>query len=160
MTVRIEAEGGAVLSLNPSQKIWRVGEEFEVRLDLKTNDLKTSGVDVILRYDPDFFEVIDADNNSQNGIQIRPGLLFPQYPVNEVDTAKGRIGFSAAALPPQTFSGEGALAYIKLKALKPGTTLLKIEFSKGASSDSNVVEAGSRGNDILDKVVDARYSIK
>jgi hypothetical protein len=155
-----QAEEGAALSLNPAQKALEVGEEFEVRLDLNTNGIKTSGVDAIINYDPSLVEILDADGNAQNGVQIRPGLLFPQYPVNEVDEAAGRIGFSAAALPPNSFAGQGTLAYIKLRALRPGTAALQIEFKKGGTADSNVVEAGSRGDDVLDKVINALYSIK
>lgn len=157
---KTQAEEGALLLLNPSQKTLKVGEEVEVRVELNTNDTEVSGADVIIRYDPSLVEVVDADGNPQNGVQVRPGLLFPQYPVNEVNVANGRIGFSAAALPPKTFTGEGTLAYIKLRTLKPGTVSLQIEFAKGATDDSNVVEAGSRGNDVLDKVVNALYSVK
>lgn len=156
---RTQAEEGAILLLTPAQKSLSVGEELEVRVDLKTNNLKVSGVDVILSYDPSLIEVLDTDGDSQNGVQLRPGLLFPQYPVNEVDSTSGRIGFSAAALPPKTFAGEGTLAYIKLRALKQGTATLRIEFTEGKTTDSNVVAAG-RGDDVLDKVVNALYSIK
>ena len=108
------------------------------------------GTDVIISYDPKVVEIP----------QVRPGLLYQKYPVNEVDTAGGKIGFSAIATPPKPFSGKGTLAYLKLKVLKAGTVTLSIEFVKGETTDSNVVQAGSGGKDVLDKVINAYYSVK
>ena len=143
-----KAAEGAVLSLDPSQKVVSAGEEFEVSLSLDTNGVKTSGVDVIISYNPDVLEVVE----------VRPGILFQKYPVNEA--AEGKIGFSAAAVPPRAFSGQGTLAYLKFKALRPGTAFLQFAFEKGATSDSNVVKAGSFGQDVLDKVINAFYLVK
>jgi len=154
------AGGGVLLEFSPAQKILSVGDEFEVKLLLDTKNLKTSGADVLITFDPSILAVVDADGNSENGTQIRPGLLYQRYPVNEVDSQSGRIGFSAASVPPKTFGGKGVLAYLRLKALKPGVATLKIEFEKGRTDDSNVVAAQSGGRDILDKVINARYSIQ
>lgn len=143
-----KAEEGAILSLDPSQKVVTVGEEFEVSLNLNTGGVETSGADVIISYDPDILEVV----------QIRPGILFQKYPVSEAKD--GKIGFSAAAVPPQAFSGKGTLAYLKFKALSPGTDFLQFAFEKGVTSDSNVVKAGSFGQDVLDKVINAFYLVK
>ena len=145
-----KAESGALLGFSPAQKIVRVGEEFEVKLILDTKGVATSGTDVIISYDPKVVEIP----------QVRPGLLYQKYPVNEVDTAGGKIGFSAIATPPKPFSGKGTLAYLKLKVLKAGTVTLSIEFVKGETTDSNVVQARSGGKDILDKVINAYYSVK
>jgi hypothetical protein len=143
-----KAEEGAVLSLDPSQKVVSVGDEFEVSLNLNIGGIETSGADVIISYDPNVLEVT----------QIRPGILFQKYPVSEAKD--GKLGFSAAAVPPQTFSGKGTLAYLKFKALNPGTAFLQFAFEKGSTSDSNVVEAGSFGKDILDKVINGFYLVK
>ena len=159
-TAPAAAEEGARLMLSPAQKVVKVGEELEVELILDTRGVETSGADVIISYDPTLVEILDGDENPANGIQVRPGLLYQKYPVNEVDIAGGKIGFSGIATPPKTFAGKGTLAYIKLRTLGAGTAALTIEFTKGATIDSNVVQAESLGKDILDKVIDARYSIK
>jgi len=145
-----EAEAGAILGLAPAQKTVKVGEEFEVELTLDTKGVATSGTDVIINYDPAVVEVLN----------VRPGLLYQKYPLNEVDAAGGKIGFSGIAEPPQTFAGRGTSAYLRLKALKAGAATLIIEFKKGVTTDSNVVQAGSGGKDTLDKVVNAYYSVK
>jgi len=149
-TAPVEAETGALLGFSPAQKTAGVGEEFEVELTLDTKGVETSGTDVIINYDPTTVEVLN----------VRPGILYQKYPVNEVDAAAGKIGFSAVATPPKTFSGKGTLTYLKLKALKAGTATLSIEFEKDETTDSNVVQAGSGGKDTLDKVINAYYSIK
>jgi hypothetical protein len=145
-----EAETGALLGFSPAQKIVKVGEEFEVELTLDTKGVATSGTDVIINYDPTAVEVLN----------VRSGLLYQKYPLNEIDAASGKIGFSGVAEPPKTFSGRGTLAYLKLKALKAGTAALSIQFEKEATTDSNVVRAGSGGEDVLDKVINAYYSVK
>ena len=149
-TAPVEAETGALLGLSPAQKTVKVGEEFEVELTLDTKGVGTSGTDVIVDYDPTLVEVLN----------VRPGLLYQKYPLNEVDATSGKIGFSAVAEPPKTFSGKGTLAYLKLKALKTGTATFSIEFTKGETIDSNVVQAGSGGKDILENVINAYYSVK
>lgn len=149
-TAPAKAATGALLSFSPAQKVVKVGEEFDVELLLDTKGVKTSGTDVIVSYDPTVVEVLS----------VRPGLLYQKYPLNEVDAAGGKIGFSAVATPPKTFSGNGTLAYLKLKALKTGTAAFRIEFTKGETTDSNVVQAQSGGKDVLDKVINAYYSVK
>ena len=149
-TTTIQAATGALLSFSPAQKVIKVGEEFDVELLLDTKGVQTSGTDVIVSYDPAVVEVLD----------VRPGLLYQKYPLNEVDFASGKIGFSAVTEPPKTFSGKGVLAYLKLKALKAGAATLEIEFTKDVTTDSNVVQPVSGGKDILDKVINAYYSVK
>ena len=146
----IKAEAGALLAFSPAQKMVKVGEEFEVELILDTKGVGTSGTDVIIDYDPALIEVRN----------VRPGLLYQKYPLNEVDAAGGKIGFSGVATPPKAFSGKGTLAYLKLKALEAGTATLTIEFTKGETTDSNVVQARSGGKDILDKIISGQYFIK
>ncbi len=149
-TAPTQAETGALLGLSPAQKTVKPGEEFDVELTLDTKGVETSGTDVIINFDPTLVQILN----------VRPGLLYQEYPVNEVDSASGKIGFSAITTPPKTFSGKGTLAYLKLKALKTGAATFSIEFEKGGTTDSNVVQAGSGGRDVLDKVINAYYSIK
>jgi hypothetical protein len=145
-----EAETGALLGFSPAQEIVKVGEEFEVELTLDTKGVATSGTDVIVSYDPTLLQVLE----------VRPGLLYQKYPVSEADSASGKIGLSDITTPPKTFAGTGTLAYLRLKPLRAGTAVLSIQFEKGQTTDSNVVQAGSGGKDILDKVINAYYSIK
>jgi hypothetical protein len=145
-----EAETGALLGFSPAQKTVKVNEDFEVELTLDTKSVATSGTDVIINYDPTLVQILT----------VRPGLLYQEYPVSEVDAAAGKIGLSGIATPPKTFSGKGTLAYLKVRGLKTGTAIFAIEFTKGETTDSNVVQAGSGGKDILDKVINAYYSIK
>jgi len=149
-TTITQAATGALLSFSPAQKVIKVGEEFDVELLLDTKGIKTSGTDVIVSYDPTVVEILD----------VRPGLLYQKNPLNEVAVARGKIGFSAVTEPPKTFSGKGTLAYLKFKALRTGTATLEIEFTKGVTTDSNVVQAQSNGKDILDKTINAYYSVK
>lgn len=149
-TAPTQAATGALLSFSPAQKTVKIGEEFDVELTLDTKGVETSGTDVIINFDPTLVQILN----------VRPGLLYQEYPVNEIDSTAGKIGFSAVAIPPKAFSGKGTLAYLKLKGLKAGTAALTIEFTRGETTDSNVVQVESGGKDILDKVISAYYSVK
>lgn len=82
------------------------------------------GLDVRMRFDPTYAQVIDADPNVA-GVQIQPlsGFLSPDFVVRRIaDNDVGLIRYAAtqvAPSPPAT--GSGAVARIDLQGIRPGT---------------------------------------
>jgi len=146
----------ATLSLSPSSGSYTVGDTFEVQIVLDTQGTETDGVDIhYLNYDPSLLEVQDA-NTEQTGIQISPGTLYSNTPVNSVDTVNGRIDFSQTTAGGSTYNGSGVLATITFKVLSGGTANVTFDFTLGETTDTNVA---SSGEDVLTSVTNGSYTL-
>ena len=115
------------ISLLSKDKIIETNSVFEVEIILDTSKNQINGADVVLIFDPQILQVIDADNNKPN-IQISAGNIFekPMLLMNHADNSKGIISLSIGTLSP--FSGKGAYGAVQFKALKPVST--KIDFDQ------------------------------
>lgn len=151
------AEEGAILFLDPPFGEFKQGAEIEVGIILDSKENLVTGADVVLRFDPNFLEVVDSDPKLA-GIQIDQGAIFSQYLGNRVDTSRGRITVSGLAEINQPFSGRGVLVKVKFLTKKTGTTKVFFEFQPAATNDSNVASLVAK--DILDRVVGGEYSIE
>jgi len=150
-------EEGALLFLDPPFGEFQRGSVLETSIILDSKENLVTGADVVLRFDPNFLEVVDANPNLE-GIQITPGKIFSEYLGNKVDLTKGRITISGLTEINQPFSGRGVLAQVKFLTKKVGTTKVFFEFQPAATNDSNV--AGTFAKDILDKTIGGEYSIR
>lgn len=150
-------EEGAVLFLDPPFGEFQKNSEFEASIILDSKESLITGADVVLRFDPNFLEVVDADPKIE-GTQVSSGKIFSEYLGNKADLSKGRITISGLAEINQPFSGRGVLAKVKFLTKKVGTTKVFFEFQPAATNDSNV--AGTFAKDILDKTIGGEYSIK
>jgi len=145
----------ATLSLSPSSGSYTVGDTFEVQIILDTQGAETDGVDIhYLNYDPSLLEVQDADTG-QAGIQISPGTLYSNTPLNSVDSVNGLIDFSQTTAGGSTYNGSGVLATITFKVLSQGTANVTFDFTSGETTDTNVA---SSGQDVLTSVADGNYT--
>lgn len=152
--------GTAKLSLDPSQSNLKVGDQVKVNVMVSTGNDATSGVDVVLHYNPNILEVVDADAATP-GIQIMPGKLFDFQPANDVTLALGTINFSASQQPvskPVQVSN-GVLATITFQAKSTGSTPLQFDFQSGLLSDSNVIKAND-GRDLLNRAVNGTIVVQ
>jgi len=102
-----------------------VRETFVVDLTIdQVTDLY--GVDVVVTFDPQLVQVVDADP-ALAGVQIRKGTALESvgqviYAVNSVDNATGTIRLSSALLgTPAGFTGRGVLGGIEFRAVGVGT---------------------------------------
>jgi len=146
----------ATLSLSPSSGSYTVGDTFEVQIVLDTQGTETDGVDIhYLNYDPSLLEVQDA-NTEQTGIQISPGTLYSNTPINSVDTVNGRIDFSQTTAGGSTYNGSGVLATVTFKVLSGGTANVTFDFTLGETTDTNVA---SSGEDVLTSVTNGSYTL-
>lgn len=153
----LAADNKAFLFLDPPLGEFNRGAPVELKIVLDSRANLVLGTDVVLRFDPNFWEIIDGDLRA-GGIQIVPGTIFPRHLGNKVNLSQGKITFSGLAEVDQPFSGRGILAKIELVPKKKGTTKIFFDYQPGATNDSNV--AGMGAKDLLDKAVGGEYIIK
>jgi hypothetical protein len=140
----------ATLSLNPSVKSLKVGDIFQVDIELDTKGNDTDGVDIhYLHYNPSLLKALS----------VQEGNLYPITDVKAIDNANGTIDFSQTTAGGTTFNGTGTVATVSFKALSKGTATLNFDFTPGDTTDSNVSKAGGAHEDILSAVSGATYTI-
>ncbi len=145
----------ASLAVSSAMKEPRVGDLVKVDVVLNTGTRLTDGTDVILLYDPSALTVQPA---SGSAVPVSPGTLYKEYPVNTVDQ-NGKISLSGIDSQGNGVSGKGVLGTVVFKALKSGSTTVKIDYQNGSTSHSNVVETKTSRN-ILISVSDLTLNIK
>lgn len=149
------AAGGAKLWVDPSNKVVTLGDRVQVNIMLDTLDNGTDGVDIhFLKYNPQYLRVEDTDFTTQ-GIQIKPGILYPTTKTNTVDSVKGLIDFSQITTGGTTFKGRGILATVTFTVIGSNSSDVMFNFVPGVTTDTNVA---SKGKDILATAVGSRLA--
>lgn len=145
------------LFINPSRKNVKVGENFTLDVVFQTKGKILDGVDAIIRFDP---AIITAEGDVSHPISVAVGSHFDSYPRQEVDNEVGVIkvsGYSPKDLSP--VSTATSLFTINFQAKKKGTTNVTIDFERGRTNLSTLVERGTSKN-ILGVVGNAVITIK
>lgn len=138
----------AFLSLEPKNGSFKVGEEFEIKIILDTEEWETDATDVRLSYEPQILKVV----------KIIPGKIYDDYPTKKADEERKVIVINGITSLSRTFKGKDIFATLVLKGLKPGRANLIFEFALGSTTDSNVVASGI-AKDILEEVEGASFEI-
>lgn len=139
----ISQKTAAKISLNTSQTVFKVKEVIPVSVMIDTGGRGVNGVDLIVQYDPKMLEATPGG--------LIKGKIFDEYPLLSVDSNKGVISISGISNIRSNFTGKGQFALLNFKAKLPGKTPLVINFRKGSTTASNLVEASTAKN-ILDEV--------
>ena len=152
-TVQSKSQPTSVnLSLEAVGGDFKTGGVVTVNVRVNTGGHQTDGIDLVLNFDPKILEATPAS--------LIKTAIYPDYPQMRVDSKTGLIQISGiSGVEGGTFKGEGILATINFKAKAKGETMLKIDYAKGKTDDSNVVESGT-GLDILEDVNDLSLTIK
>ena len=138
-------QGGATtITLQPSTATIQGCETIQVEIWI--NDVADLyGADVRLSFDPAVLEVVDADADPLNGVQVENGgfLVPPLYTVlNEADNTAGTIKYAATQLnPTPAANGSGVLAIIRFKAKATGSSDLHFTYTKLANRDGTEISA-------------------
>ncbi|MBI2196780.1 hypothetical protein HYU45_04200 [Candidatus Daviesbacteria bacterium] len=144
------------LELDPANGTFNRGCSFSLNIQLKTGGAATEGVDAIIIY----------DSSRLTANSITKGTIFPDYPINNIDSATGRIAISAIASVGSPFTGSGVFAGINFtvpNSAATGTTQISFDFNpqkKDETRDSNV--SGVVGGvvvDMLDSVLNGSFVI-
>ncbi|MBI4035998.1 hypothetical protein HY383_03535 [Candidatus Daviesbacteria bacterium] len=139
------------ISLNTTKTSLRVGEVVPVTVVVDTGEKAVSGADLIVRFD---LKVLEA-----SGTAIIKGKIFDEYPLASVDVKNGLISISGISSLNKSFKGSGQFALINFKAKIPGKTSLTVDFKKGSTTASNLVEAATSKN-ILEQVDNLELEIR
>lgn len=145
-----KVQSSARLTLESPQKEYKVGENIPVSIKLDTGGKSVDGVDIVLKFNP---KVIEASSSS-----VTKGTLLPDYPVIKVENGVLRVT-AISSLQGQSYSGSGIFATIIFKALQRGKAQLSFDFTKDATTDTNVVGAQTEG-DMLQEVRNLEVNIK
>lgn len=143
--------GEAKISLVVSKNNFKAGDIVPVSVVIDTAGRLINGVDLIIQFDPKILDATDKD--------IIKGSLFDDYPMASVDSAKGLILISGISNAQKGIKVSGQFIAINLKAKAPGKTSLAIDFEKGTTTHSNLVEQSTLSN-ILEKVDDLEINIQ
>lgn len=122
-----------------------------VLVTIDTSSYSVGGVDVVIHFDPSMLE-------ATSGAVIK-GKIFDDYPLTAVDSKKGLVSISGVSSMNNSFSGIGLFATVNFKAKIKGTTSLTVDFTKGSTMDSNLVDLNT-SKDILDRVSNLDLTIQ
>lgn len=141
----------AKISLDVPKATFRINEVVPVTVNINTGGHSIDGVDLIVSFDP---KILEATTSG-----LIKGKIFDEYPLLSVDSNKGLIYISGVNSAKNAFNGIGQFALLNLKAKIPGQTTLSINFKKGATTDSNLVETGTSKN-ILETVNNLELTVQ
>lgn len=139
------------ISLNVPKTAFGIKEAVPVSVIINTGEHIINGADVIIRFDP---KILEATSGG-----LVKGRIFDEYPAMSIDSAKGLIAVSGISNLQSGFKGRGQFALVNLRARALGKTALTVEFTKGSTADSNLVEADTSG-DILEAVDNLNINIQ
>ncbi len=143
------------ISLESDKKDLRIGDEFTMRINL-ASDKKTYGTDIILNYNPQFLKVKESAVG-QGPVSV--GSFYDEYPSNTLDDKLGKIRISAISNKEGGELAQGELGTVTFVATKSGSTQVEIEFVRGSTSDTNILES-TNGEDVLESVRNLSLTIK
>lgn len=145
--------GSAVgkISLTAPQTDIRVNEIIPVSVMIDTGSHTVDGVDLVVSFDPKILEVASGG--------LVKGSIFDEYPLMSLDPKKGLLSISGVSNFKNSFKGTGQFATINLRAKVPAKTSLTIDFNKGSTTDSNLVETAT-SKDILEDVSNLELNIR
>ncbi len=139
------------MSLEAPKASYNVAEVIPVSVMVDTGSKEVSGIDLIVQYDPKVFEATQAG--------LVKGKIMDEYPLMGVDSEKGLISISGISSLKSGFTGQGQFAAINFRTKSPGKTSLIINFQKGSTVFSNLVESSTVLN-ILDTVDNLELEVR
>lgn len=122
-----------------------LGGTQDLIVQVRTNSLEVAAVSIVVRFDPRFLEVVDA-NQSIAGVQIAPhaNSLLSQFILeNQVDNGSGLIRYTVGNV--QGVSGNFSLAVVTIqgKALTPEGGLTEVVFLVDESNETAASAVGT-----------------
>ncbi|MBI2196781.1 hypothetical protein HYU45_04205 [Candidatus Daviesbacteria bacterium] len=141
----------ARISLTAPQQSFQVGDLIPVSVILDSGLKTISGVDLIVRYDPEILEITKAG--------LSKGNILDEYPLMSVDSGSGLVSISGISSLGGGFAGKGEFATLNFKAKQTANTSLTINFEKDTTTASNLVEANTSKN-ILEEVDNLEITIE
>lgn len=138
------AQDKPAILLQPDFQQLDIGEKFSVDV-LVNSSKKLVGADVIMNFDSQVLEVVSIDN----------GDAFTTTALKAI--GKERIKITGVTNKNKQFSGLGRLAIVHFKAKDAGDVSLKLDFSSGSTTDSNLTTV--KVQDVLEQVGESHLVI-
>lgn len=142
-TSEITDIGGGKITLVTQSKDYKPGDEVPVTVGFSTGNFMTSGMDIVLRYNPKVLEI-----KEENFVK---GTIFQEYPLFSIDNKNGIVYISGIMSPGKSVRATGVFAQLKFKAISAGKAVFSLDYKPGRTDDSNIIFAKST-KDILKKV--------
>lgn len=139
------------ISLTTPKTTVKVNETIPVVVAVNTGSYAVDGIDLVVNFDPKILEVIPEELNK--------GKLLDEYPLVAANIKTGVISISGISNKDSGFKGTGEFAYISFRAKQKGQTSLTVNFQKGSTANSNLVEVKSSKN-ILEQVDNLQLTIQ
>lgn len=117
--LRKRAAPATTLAFSPSSTTVKEGETFTLEARVDTADNQVMGAEINITYDPEKLEAVTITNGPFAPTILTSGIV-------EAGTASITVGAANQATP---IKGQGAVAVIKMKALKASPTAISIRFS-------------------------------
>ena len=141
-----------VINLSTPKSLYKVSEIVPVFVKVSTGNHLTSGVDLVIRYDPSML--------AASGSALTKGLAFDDYPQIDIDSKNGILRVSGVISPGKSgFNGNGDFGVINFTAISKGISNISLEFSPNATNDSNMMELETN-KDVLGKVSEVKINIE
>ncbi len=156
----LSANGDGYFALSPNSGSFYPGQVISINILEGTAFEDTNAADVVLYYDPDYLEVVDAIPGTP-GVQVQPGSIYEVYPGNVVDSGDGVIRITGFSIVGTFNSGDGSgvFATVNFRAKQTtAATSLNFQFTPGSTTDSNIL-LQSTNEDILASAGSATFAI-
>ena len=144
LSISSGVKGQTVLYVDPAGGTFKVGDEIEVTVKLKSQ-AEINAVEAKLKIvkGEDILQVVDINKSDS---------LIPLWISDPVFSVEEKLINFAGIVPVKGFKGEGKILSIKVKALKPGE--VNIDFPSAA-----VLANDGQGTDVLKEKIGAKYTI-
>lgn len=141
----------AKLYLEPPTGNYGVGQQFQSRIMLDTEQKAVAGADAFLTFNPSILKAV----------KIEKGAIFNQYLGINIDNENGSLSASGIISLDNDagWSGSGVFATIVFEGLSTGTSQIVFDFTQGSKNDSNIAVLDST-DDQLTSASGATYTIK
>lgn len=136
--------------IDPERISATMGEQITLQIMIDAHNTEINGSDAIVNYDPEFLEVVSIDEPNEPD---REFILFDRQSEGQLQITTIKSSASNTTTPQMT------IAVVTFSTLKPGTTLLDLEYRPGATIGSTIVRARDTEN-ILDRVAGAMITIE
>ena len=142
-----QAQSTTTITLDSASAPIRIQGCETIQVNIRINAVAgLYGADVRLSFDPAILEVVDANSNPVDGIQVENGgFLAPQLwftVLNAADNTAGTIQYAATQLnPTPEASGSGILAIIRFRAKGTGASALSFTYSQLATRNGATLPA-------------------
>src|SRR3989338_7569188 len=135
---------GGKLILTAPNRIYKSGDIVWVTIGETTGSKSVEGTDIVIKYDP---KVLEASSGA-----FEKGTFYKEYSPMSLDPKTCTVQISGIqGFNQKPIVGTGIFGNFKFKVKQGVKTSVKLDFTPGLTTDSNMVDASS-GKDALEEV--------